>query len=378
MDFKPVMPRELVPDKDTLTSSYGKFTAEPFERGFGTTIGNSLRRILLSSVQGAAVVWVRIAGVDHEFAVLEGVKEDVLDIVLNLKSLNIKMSGHKSTAMMTLDVTGSGPVTAAKFKADPALEILNPDQHIATLASSPKGQPSHHLKIEACVQMGRGYVPAGHIKELSPEAGVFGTIFVDALFSPIRNVKYTVEAARVGQQTDYDRLLLEVFSNGTVEPREAVSYAAKVVRDHLAVFISTEDQSAEMQALEEVMQAENVTASLQEKLDKSIEELELSVRSHNCLEAAGIKTIRDLVQKSESEMLKYRNFGRKSLNEIKTVLKNMSLKFGIEIDPVTAFPNRRPRNKARVNTANQKGYMKPCDTADIAHASTGRPSTAPP
>jgi DNA-directed RNA polymerase subunit alpha len=340
MDFKPLkMPRELVVDRDSLTSNYGRFTAEPFERGFGTTIGNSLRRILLSSIQGAAITAVRIEGKNHEFDTIDGVKEDILDILLNLKSLNIKMLGAKGESTIFLEAEGPKTVTASAFELDGNIEILNPDQHIATLTSGAS------LRMECVVQMGRGYVPAAQLKE---QAGgeTFGTIFVDAVFSPIANVKYNVEAARVQQRTDYDRLILEVMTNGTVNPEHAVSYAARVLRDHLNLFISMEDQAAEIAAEEEEHAAESATAAIEEKLDKSIEELELSVRSFNCLEAAGIKTIRDLVQKTESEMLKYRNFGRKSLTEIKNILKDMSLRFGMEIDKETGLPVEMQQQQA--------------------------------
>jgi DNA-directed RNA polymerase subunit alpha len=327
------MPRELVADKESLTPTYGRFVAEPFERGFGTTIGNSLRRILLSSIQGAAIVSMRIEGKNHEFDTIEGVKEDILDIILNLKSVNLKLGGTKGETSLYLEATGPRAITAGDFQPNGAVEILNPDQHIATLSANAT------LRMECMVQSGRGYVSAAQMKEQSGSAAdTFGTMFLDAVFSPIINVKYTVEAARVQQRTDYDRLILEVTTDGTVKPEDSVSYAAKVLRDHLNLFISMKDQAAELAAREEEEQAESATAALSEKLDKSIEELELSVRSFNCLEAAGIKTIRDLVQKSESEMLKYRNFGRKSLTEIKNILKDMGLRFGMEIDKETGLP----------------------------------------
>jgi DNA-directed RNA polymerase subunit alpha len=321
-----------VAEKDTLTDSYGRFTAEPFERGYGTTIGNSLRRILLSSIQGAAITSIRIDGKSHEFDTIQGVKEDILDLVLNLKSLNIKMLGSKNDAVLYLDAKGPGAVKASDFQHDGSLEILNGDQQIATL--SEKGE----LRLEAQVQMGRGYVSGPQLKQQMGETDTFGTIFLDAVFSPIVNVKYSVEAARVQQMTDYDRLIIEVVTDGTVKPQDAISYAAKVLRDHLNIFISMEDRAAELAAAEEEAQAISSTAALEEKLDKAIEELELSVRSFNCLEAAGIKTIRDLVQKTESEMLKYRNFGRKSLTEIKNILKDMGLRFGLTIDKETGLP----------------------------------------
>ncbi len=337
MDFKPLkMPRELVADKDSLTETYGRFVAEPFERGFGTTIGNSLRRILLSSIQGAAVTAIRIEGKNHEFDTIDGVKEDILDIILNLKSLNVRLNGNKGETTIFLDATGPRAVTAADFELNSTVDLLNPEQVIATLSEKAD------LRMECIVQNGRGYVPAQQIKDQMLAAGsgneLLGTIYLDAVFSPIKNVRFSVEAARVQQRTDYDRLILEVTTDGTVKPEDAVSYAAKVLRDHLGLFISMKDQAAELAALEEEQQAADATSAVEEKLDKSIEELELSVRSFNCLEAAGIKTIRDLVQKSESEMLKYRNFGRKSLTEIKNILKDMGLRFGMEIDNETGLP----------------------------------------
>jgi len=334
MDFKPLkMPRELLADKDSQTETYGRFVAEPFERGFGTTIGNSLRRILLSSVQGAAITAIRIEGKNHEFDTIDGVKEDILDIILNLKNVRLKfVGGARGESNLFLDVQGPKTVTAADFELDGNIEILNPDQVIATLAEGAE------LRMEAVAQQGRGYVPAAQIKELSSSQDTFGTIFLDAVFSPILNVRYQVEAARVQQRTDFDRLIMEVTTNGTVSPEDALSYSAKVLRDHLNLFISMKDQAAELAALEEEQQAASATTALEEKLDKSIEELELSVRSFNCLEAAGIKTIRDLVQKTESEMLKYRNFGRKSLTEIKNILKEMGLRFGMEIDKESGLP----------------------------------------
>ncbi len=334
MDFKPLkMPRELLAEKETQTETFGRFVAEPFERGFGTTIGNSLRRILLSSVQGAAVTAIRIEGKNHEFDTVDGVKEDILDIILNLKNLQIKfVGGARGESTMFLDVQGPKSITAGDFELDGNIEILNQDQVIATLAEGAE------LRMEAIVQQGRGYVPAAQIKEQSSSQDTFGTIFLDAVFSPIVNVQYLVEAARVQQRTDYDRLIMDVTTDGTVSPEDAMSYSAKVLRDHLNLFISMKDQAAELAALEEEQQAASATTALEEKLDKSIEELELSVRSFNCLEAAGIKTIRDLVQKTESEMLKYRNFGRKSLTEIKNILKEMNLRFGMEIDKETGLP----------------------------------------
>ena len=333
MEFKNVrVPRELITDKETLSAVYGRFTAEPFDRGYGTTIGNSLRRIMLSSVQGAAITSIRIEGKTHEFDTIEGMREDLLDVILNLKSLHIKLHGNKGETTISLNVEGPKTVTAADFQLNDSIEILNPEQIIAHLSKD------GILNMECTVQTGRGYMPAAQVKEQSGLADSFGVIFLDAAFSPIVNVKYMVEAARQGQRTDFDRLVLEVMTDGSIGPEEAVSYSAKVLSDQMKIFISMRDQAEELAAEEERQLAADATQALQDKLDKSIEELELSVRSFNCLEAAGIKTIRDLVQKTESEMLKYRNFGRKSLNEIKNILKEMGLRFGLTIDPTTQLP----------------------------------------
>ncbi|OPZ10882.1 MAG: DNA-directed RNA polymerase subunit alpha [candidate division BRC1 bacterium ADurb.BinA364] len=325
MDFKPlIMPRRLYFEKETLTDTFGRFYAEPFERGYGVTIGNSLRRILLSSIQGAAPVSVSIEGIKHEFMNLKGVKEDVSNIVLNLKGLNIKLdAGAKGSTTIYMDAKGPKKIVASDFETNSHVQILNPDHPIATLS---KGA---NLKMEVQINTGRGYVPAAAHKSEEAEIGL---IPLDASFSPVRNVKYYVENARVGQQTDYDRLVMEIVTNGTTRPEEAVSFAAKILRDHLSMFIRAEDEMLQIQeALEEAADISPLS-QLEEKLNKSIEELELSVRSFNCLEAAGIKTIRDLVQKTEQEMLKYRNFGRKSLSEIKNILSEMNLGFNLKLD----------------------------------------------
>ncbi|MFH0793935.1 MAG: DNA-directed RNA polymerase subunit alpha [bacterium] len=324
MEFKPlIMPRGLKVEKETLSDSFGRFVAEPFERGYGHTIGNSLRRILLSSIQGAAVISIRIEGIDHEFTSVHGVKEDISDIILNLKSLRVKLSGTRGNTTIYLDASGPKEVTAGDFELNQNIEILNPEQHIATLSKGAK------LRMEVNIGLGRGYVSAAEHKE--PE-GAIGLIPVDAVYSPVRNVRYHVSEARVGQRTDYDRVTVEITTNGTVKPEEAISYAAKILKDHLALFIRIEDERPTVAEAEEAVAEVSPKATIMEKLDKSIEELELSVRSYNCLEAAGIKTIRDLVQKTESEMLKYRNFGRKSLSEIKNILKDMGLSFNMKLD----------------------------------------------
>ncbi len=324
MEFKSLlMPRALMVDEDTLTDSYGLFVAEPFERGYGVTVGNSLRRILLSSIQGAAVTAFQIEGAPHEYTSIDGVKEDISVIVLNLKSLRLHCEGMEGEGSLFLDVEGPAVVSAGDFERDPGVTILNPEQHIATLSEGAR------LTMEAKIGVGRGYVPASEFKT---EDDPIGVISIDAVFSPIINVNYRVEAARVGQHTDYDRLILEVYTDGSVKPEDAVSYSAKVLRDHLALFVKPEDMLIPVQEQTQEEDVESPMAQVEEKLDRSIEELELSVRSFNCLEAAGIKTIRDLVQKTEQEMLKYRNFGRKSLNEIKGILRDMGLQFNMKLD----------------------------------------------
>ncbi len=323
MDFKSlIMPRSLQCDRETLTETYGRFFAEPFERGYGVTIGNSLRRILLSSIQGAAPTAVRFEGVRHQFTTVDGVKEDISDILLNLKSLIFRLADTCFDTTVTLDVKGPKIATGADFTLNQNIDILNPDEPIATLSKGAR------LQLDLDVRQGRGYEPA---EPSATDPDSIGIIPIDAVYSPICNVKYNVEAARVGQRTDYDRLILEVWTDGTVGPEDAILYAARVLRDHLTLFISIEEEAVVAPRTEEEGEEVSEVGQLIEKLDKSIEELELSVRSYNCLEAAGIKTIRDLVQKTENEMLKYRNFGRKSLTEIKNILKEMGLRFNMTI-----------------------------------------------
>jgi DNA-directed RNA polymerase subunit alpha len=327
LDLKPLIrPSRLVPDKMTLSDTFGRFSVEPLERGFGTTIGNSLRRILLSSVQGAAATSVRIEGVRHEFMAVPGAREDVNDLILNLKQVIFKLDGVHGKTTIFIDKKGPGPVVAGDFEVPEFLQILNPNQHIATLTEGA------HLVLEVLVAQGRGYLPAQY-PDMEDEDDI-GILPIDAVFSPIRKVRYEVSDARVGQRTDYDRLVFEVTTDGSVRPEEAISYAAKILRDHLDIFIRVEDR--DLGPVEGLLGGDedggDGIAPIQAILDKSIEELELSVRSFNCLEAAGIKTIRDLVQKTEGEMLKYRNFGRKSLSEIKAILKNYNLSFNMKLD----------------------------------------------
>lgn len=315
-DFE--MPKRLECDESTLTDNYGRFIAEPFERGYGVTIGNSLRRILISSIEGAAITNVKIDGVSHEFSTIPGVVEDVPQIILNIKQLIIR-SHSKSPKAIVLEANKKGDVTAGDIKTDQTIEILNPDLHIATLTKNVK------LRIELEVGRGRGYVPSESNKK---EEQPIGVIPIDSLFSPIRKVNFHVENTRVGQITDYDKLILEIWTNGSINPKDALLYASNILQRHLDVFVSLgklpEEEEAPEVAAEE--------AELIEKLKMPISELELSVRSANCLREAKIKTIGDLVKRSEPEMLKYRNFGKKSLSEIGEILKGMNLSLGMKIE----------------------------------------------
>jgi DNA-directed RNA polymerase subunit alpha len=328
-----IKPKKLDVEKETLTPFYGKFYAEPFERGFGVTIGNSLRRILLSSLQGAAITSVKIDGVLHEFTSIPDVKEDVTDVILNLKEVKVKLhaDGPKT---VRIQAEKEKVVKAGDIIADETVEIMNSDHHIATLL--PKGK----LNMEMVIKRGKGYVPAEKNKE---EGQPIGTIPIDAIFSPITRVNYTVTNARVGQITDYDKLTLEVWTNGCVRPEDAVAYAAKILKDQLNIFISFEEEDeTEEEHVEEEQER------LNEHLFKSVDELELSVRSANCLKHANIKLIGELVQKTESEILATKNFGRKSLNEIKEILAEMGLSFGMELGN---FPSKSEEKTEEEPTA---------------------------
>jgi DNA-directed RNA polymerase subunit alpha len=311
-------PKRLEFERETLTDRYGRFYAQPFERGFGTTIGNAMRRVLLSSIEGAAVTAVKIDGVLHEFSPIPGVVEDATDIILNLKQVPLKMHVD-TTKTLYLRVDKAGDVKARDIETDADIEILEPEAHIATVAEGGK------LHMELRVKRGRGYVSAD--KNFDEDLGI-GWIPIDSVHSPIKKVNYTVEAARIGQATDYDKLTVDVWTNGSVTPRDAVSLSAKLIRDHLNIFINLEDAGD----LQQDTTADAPRAALNENLDKSVEELELSVRSYNCLKNANIRTIRELVQKTEGEMLKTKNFGRKSLNEIKEILTGMGLSLGMRLD----------------------------------------------
>lgn len=316
-----IRPKAIEIETESFTDFYGKFICEPLERGFGITLGNSLRRILLSSLQGAAIVSVKFNGVSHEFTALPGVKEDITDIILNLKEVNLRVVDEEEEGIkIFLDVQGEKIVTAGDILVDGRVEVLNPNQHIATINKDAV------LRAEMLVKTGRGYVPA---ERNAQEGSDIGVIPIDALFSPIRRVSYIVGNARVGQKTDYDKLTLEVWTNGTVNPQDALAFGAKILKDQATPFINFEEEMAE--EIEEEEERED-DSKLNENLFRPVSELELSVRSSNCLKNANIKHIYELVQKTESEMLKTKNFGRKSLNEIKGILEEMDLQFGMKVE----------------------------------------------
>lgn len=310
-------PKHLVADTETLTDKYGKFFAQPFERGFGITIGNSLRRALLSSIEGAAITAVKIAGVLHEFSSISGVQEDAIDIILNLKRIPFKMHGQgPKTVRVTMDQPGE--LMSGHIEGDHDLGVLDPNIHIATISEGGS------LDIEMRIKSGRGYLAAD--RNFDEDLAV-GYIPVDSAHSPVKKVNYTVEAARLGQDTDFDKLTMEVWTNGSTRPADAIGLAAKLIKDHMSIFINFEEEAEPV-----VHQPEPSKTVYNEHLDRSVDELELSVRSYNCLKNAELRTIRELVQKSEFEMLKTKNFGRKSLNEIKEILSNMGLSLGMKLD----------------------------------------------
>jgi DNA-directed RNA polymerase subunit alpha len=313
-----IKPKKLDYDAESASDRYGKFYAEPFERGFGITLGNALRRVMLSSIQGAAITDVRIDGVLHEFSSIAGVVEDVTEIILNLKETKVKLDGE-GPKTVTIEVSGEKVVRAGDIQTDGTVTILNPDQHIATVTREGK------LRMEMTVRTGKGFVPAERSKD--PRASI-GTIPIDAIYSPIVKVVYNVTNARVGQITDYDKLTMEVWTNGGVRPTDAVAFAAKILKDQLQIFINFEEEDDELPRGESQPDLRSINANLL----KSVDELELSVRSANCLKNANIRSIAELVQKSEQEMLATKNFGRKSLNEIKDLLVDMGLHLGMKLD----------------------------------------------
>ena len=311
-------PKRLEYERDTLTDRFGRFHAQPFERGFGTTVGNALRRVLLSSIEGAAVTAVKIDGVLHEFSPIPGVVEDATDIILNLKQIPMRMHVDR-TKTLILKADKPGEVKAGDIETDADLEILEPDVHIATVSEGGS------LNLEMRINRGRGYVSAD--RNFDEDLGI-GWIPIDSVHSPVKKVNYLVEAARLGQTTDYDKLTVDVWTDGTLTARDAVSLGAKLIRDHLNIFINIDDPAEPPQEAPPDQPADVAS----EHLDKSVEELELSVRSYNCLKNADIRTIRELVQKTEPEMLRTKNFGRKSLNEIKEILLTMGLNLGMRLD----------------------------------------------
>jgi len=327
-------PKRLAVDTETLTDKYGNFWAQPFERGFGTTIGNGLRRVLLSSIEGAAVTAVKIEGVMHEFQSIPGVVEDATDIILNLKQVPFKLNGEGPKAIY-LRADQPGLVTSGMIEADGDVEVLDKDIYIATVSEGGKLDMGMRLK------RGRGYVSAD--KNFDEDLGI-GFIPIDSVHSPVRKCNYTVDAARLGQITDYDKLNLEIWTNGSVTPADALGLAAKLLKDHMNIFINFEEE------LEAAASGEERKPEIRnENLNRSVEELELSVRSYNCLKNANIQTIGELVQKSEAEMLKTKNFGRKSLNEIKEILASMGLGLGMKIDEQgNAVPGSQPQQPAGI------------------------------
>jgi len=315
-----IRPKLLEVDRESLSDTYGKFTARPLERGFGLTLGNALRRVLLSSIRGTAVINIKIDGVLHEFSSIPNIKEDVADIILNLKQVRFQLFTDEPK---TLRIKKSGEciVTAADIELDETVEVLNPEQHICTMGANGK------FDVDITIQRGRGYRPS---EENKYDGMPVGTIPIDSFFSPIKRVNYTVTDARIGQKTDYDRLILEIWTDGTIVPEDAIAYSSKILKEHLNIFINFAEEVEP--AHDSAKIASKISGELVEFLNKTVDELELSVRSANCLHNANIKYIGELVVRSESEMLKTKNFGRKSLNEIKDILAEMGLSLGMKIE----------------------------------------------
>ncbi len=324
-----ITPKRVEVVNETNDQQYGKFIAEPLERGFGVTLGNALRRVMLSTLEGAAVTSVKIEGVEHEFSMIPGVVEDVTDIILNLKEVVLTLDGKKES-QLSLDVQGPCDLLAGMFTGDPSVKIINPELKLATLSEGA------HVKMDISVKTGRGYVSAENNKI---EGAPVGTIFIDSIYSPVRKVNNVIKNARVGQKTDYDNLTLEVWTDGSIDPRCAVAEAAHILVDQFNLFVG---ENLIVQEKEVVV--ETPKSKLDENLFRRIDEIELSVRSANCLENADIKYIGELVSKSESQMLRTKNFGRKSLNEIKEVLNDMGLKLDMKIE---GFPTREELDKMR-------------------------------
>ena len=314
------MPRNIILEESTMSNTYAKFIAEPFERGYGTTIGNSLRRILLSSIEGAAVSAVKIEGVLHEFTTVPGVVEDVSQIIMNLKKLVLKVHGSTPKTIY-IKAEKKDTVTAGDLIVDETVEVINPDLHIATLSKEGK------LNMEMTITKGRGYVPAEKWKDNDLSVGV---VNLDAVFTPVTRVNFEVENARVGQITDYDRLILEIWTNGSMLPQDALLHSANILQRHLDIFM----KFGHIEEEEEVEETSSVDEELLEKLKMQVSELDLSVRSGNCLKEARMRTVGELVARTELEMLKYRNFGKKSLGEINVILQSMGLSFGMKVDDI--------------------------------------------
>jgi len=320
------MPKRLAKDELTATQTYAKFVAEPFETGFGHTIGNSIRRLLLSSLEGAGITSVKIEGAMHEFTIVDGVVEDVTDIVLNLKKIKFK-AHSREPQMLLLSVNKEGPVTAADIQMNQNVELVNPEQLICTLDKKRK------LEMEFEIKVGRGFCPWDENKKVDQAIGI---IAIDSLFSPVSRVRYNVEAARVGQRTDYDKLILEIWTDGRISPDDALTQASAILQHHLDVFVGYDKNAVEFE--EEIKPQDDEKAKLRKLLNMSVNEIELSVRAANCLNNANITSVGQLALKSEQEMLKYRNFGKKSLNEIKEKLQALGLTLGMNIDPALLEP----------------------------------------
>lgn len=320
------MPKRLAKDESTATQTYAKFVAEPFETGFGHTIGNSIRRLLLSSLEGAGITSVKIDGAMHEFTTVDGVVEDVTDIVLNLKKIKFK-AHSREPQMLLLSVNKEGAVTAADIQVNQNIELVNPDQLICTLDKKKK------LEMEFEIKVGRGFCPWDENKKVDQAIGI---IAIDSLFSPVSRVRYNVEAARVGQRTDYDKLILEIWTDGRISPDDALTQASAILQHHLDVFVGYDKNAVEFE--EEIKPQDDEKAKLRKLLNMSVNEIELSVRAANCLNNANITSVGQLALKSEQEMLKYRNFGKKSLNEIKEKLQALGLTLGMNIDPALLEP----------------------------------------
>jgi DNA-directed RNA polymerase subunit alpha len=314
------MPEKIEIDESSLTPTSGRFTVQPLEKGFGVTLGNSFRRVLLSSLPGTAITAIRVDGIQHEFSTIKGFVEDVADLILNLKQVRIRPSNKKLTKVM-LPIKGPGVLKAADIqKASAELEVLNPDLHLATL------NKEANAELELRLGRGKGYVSSEENKAADQP---IGTIAIDSIFTPIKNVRFFVEPTRVGGQTDFEKLILEIETDGSITPEEALTHAGKILRDHIQLFINFE---AEPEAEKVESEEEAKLAQTRKTLKMSVDELELSVRSHNCLRSANIKTIADLVRKDESELLKFRNFGRKSLAELSAIVEELGLNFGMDVD----------------------------------------------